>query len=244
MRYLPLIVVLSACSVESSRTPSPPATVEMEPQVAKFVIGTRTVTDGPLEHRYEDGTELVVESWTVVMSAVELHLCETSWWRRALVGDAWAHVSDSTTRLGTPVAEDVTRGTGGARIVGEVAPPRGVYCRAYAVFTPADDDVMNYAMVSQAEVEGHTALVRGHVKASGGEPVPFEWSWDGVKAVSIALDGVEMQSDTAQFQLLVDKRVDSGLLGGLNVERVRDGSAVEDLMAAFFERVTLYETNR
>jgi hypothetical protein len=250
MRNFIVFILLSACT--SSPPNGAPSTSqsgadsvpqgETEIAQAKFVVGVRTQTQGDLRHRFDDGSELVISQWAIVLSAVEVHLCEEAAWKRVFIGTANAHVSNSITRLGTPVAEDLLMGTGGAKVVGEIAPPIGNYCRAYAVFTGADDDVMNFTSFSDADLLGHTALIRGELLQPNMAPTPIEWAWDGVQVAPIALDAIPMVNPTDSFLLLVDKKVDATLLDGLSIDRVKSGQAVDDLMSALFSRVELYRS--
>ncbi|QED29408.1 hypothetical protein FRD01_19650 [Microvenator marinus] len=153
-----------------------PAPVQADrPTVA---LGVRVLTENipPIE-----GWEL--QAWVMTLSAVELHLCEEVAW--SFVPSAWAHVPSSSTRLGTPVVEDLTRGSGGARIIGEISPPPGRYCKAYAVFSPADDDVLNMTPLSTSMVEGATSL-RVLRKP---DQEPLVQRWEGKKVVEVLLNG-------------------------------------------------------
>lgn len=250
MRNFIVFILLSACTASPSdeAAPTPQGELaripqsELEIAQAKFVVGVRTQTKGDLRRRFEDGSELVISDWAVVQSAVEVHLCEEAIWKRAFIGTAHAHVSNSITRLGTPVAEDLLMGSGGAKIVGEIGPPTGTYCRAYAVFTPADDDVMNFTSFSDVELLGHTALIRGEWTQPNQPATSIEWAWDGVYVAPIALDSIPMTDPDDSFLLLVDKKVDATLLDGLSIERVKSGQAADDLMSALFSRVELYRS--
>lgn len=247
MRNFIFFILLSACTSDGPPSPAGGGSVpvpqgETEIAQAKFVVGVRTQTQGDLRRRFEDGSELVISHWAIVLSAVEVHLCEEAAWKQVFIGTAYAHVSNSITRLGTPVAEDLLMGTGGAKIVGEIAPPTGTYCRAYAVFTGADDDVMNFTSFSDTDLLGHTALIRGEWIQPDMAPTPIEWTWDGVYLAPIELDSIPMTDPNDSFLLLVDKKVDATLLDGLSVDRVRSGQAVDDLMSALFSRVELYRS--
>lgn len=246
MRNLIFFIMLASCtsSAPEEPTPAPQNEGEGEGEVAqaKFVVGLRTQTVGELSRRFDDGSVLTISQWAIVLSAVEVHLCEEAAWQRFFIGTANAHVSNSITRLGTPVAEDLLRGTGGAKIVGEIGPPLGTFCRAYAVFTPADDDVLNFTAFSDTDLLGHTAIVRGEFVPPGVDPIPIDWVWDGNEVRTIDLDSVSLTAPTDSFLLLVDKKVDATLLDGLSVERVRSGEAIDDLMKALFSRVSLYRS--
>lgn len=97
-----------------------------------------------------------LKHWVLTISAVELHQCVESEW--SMIPAAHAHVPSSSTRLGTPAAEDLTRGTGGARIIGEISPPPGRYCKAYAILSPADDDLLNMTALPTSALEGNTSV--------------------------------------------------------------------------------------
>ncbi|MEZ4458800.1 MAG: hypothetical protein R3E66_03545 [bacterium] len=240
MRKLLPILIVWGCS-NSPPPPAMPDGVEEEVPQATFVVGTRTAFEGPLTKTFEDGSQLEITQWTVVLSAVEIHLCETASVWELLVPNAWAHVSNSTTRLGTPSAEDLTMGTGGARIVGEIAPPLGTYCRAYAIYTPADDDVLNFGRVSEADLLGKTAVIEAQWTPAGQPTQSLTWAWAGTRAVAIELEPTTMQTPNDHEQLLVDKRIDARILDGLTREHMDDDPAAV-LMAAFFDRVDLYRT--
>ena len=195
MRNFIFFIFLAACTpgppVEAPSTSQAEAAAPqsgVEVAQAKFVVGIRTQTKGDLRRRFEDGSELVISHWAIVLSAVEVHLCEEAAWKRAFIGTAYAHVSNSITRLGTPVAEDLLMGTGGAKVVGEIGPPTGNYCRAYAVFTRADNDVMNFTLFSDADLLGHTAVIRGELIQPNMPPTPIEWVWDGVQVSPLELN--------------------------------------------------------
>ncbi len=244
MRNLIFFILLASCTSNppEESTPAPQNEVEVEVAQAKFVVGLRTQTVGELSRRFDDGSVLTISQWAIVLSAVEVHLCEEAAWQSLFIGTAHAHVSNSITRLGTPVAEDLLKGSGGAKIVGEIGPPPGNFCRAYAVFTPADDDVLNFTAFSDTDLLGHTAIVRGQLTRPGMEPIPIEWFWDGNEVITIDLDSVSLTTPTDSFMLLVDKKVDATLLDELSVERVRSGEAIDDLMKALFSRVSLYRS--
>ena len=237
-RLLPILFVLG-CS--SPPPPPDPEGVDEEVPQATFVVGMRTAFEGPLSRTFEDGSKLEITQWTVVLSAVEVHLCESASVWDLLVPPVWAHVSNSTTRLGTPAAEDLTMGTGGARIVGEIAPPIGTYCRAYAIYTPADDDVLNFGRVSDADLLGKTAVIQAAWTPADQPTQSVVWTWEGTKAVAIDLEPMVMKSPEDHEQLLVNKQIDARILDVLTREQMDDDPAAV-LMAAFFDRVDRYRT--
>ncbi len=105
----------------------------------------------------------------LVIADLEVHACEdraqnASW---SLFNEAHAHVPESATRLGTPTLDDLTGPVGRARIIGEVAPPRGRYCRLRVVMAPADDDVVNLSTLDMDELVGHGAVVDGRWRRVG-----------------------------------------------------------------------------
>jgi len=165
------VALASLIGCEGSVVPS------QRPTVA---LGVRVLAPGALE--LPGGWSL--QHWVLTISAVELHQCvETGW---SLIPSAHAHVPSSSTRLGTPAAEDLTRGTGGARIIGVISPPPGRYCKAYAILSPADDDLLNMTALPTSKLEGHTSVrVLQHPDE---EELRFE-TWSGRVAVPIDLKG-------------------------------------------------------
>lgn len=238
-RSIFILALFTACDRPPASPPKREPTPESEVAQAKFVVGLRTKFEGPLTRTFDDHTRLEIDRWTVVMSAVEVHLCERSSLWSLFESQAWAHVSNSTTRLGTPSAEELTLGTGGARIIGEIAPPLGDYCAAYAVYTPADADVMNDTPFPDDVLIGHTAVISGTLARPNAVPEKFVWTWDQTRAVRIELDRIAMHEPTDHVQVLVNKQIDADLLADLDLAALELDPAAA-LMEAFFARVNLY----
>ncbi len=114
----------------------------------------------------------------IVVSVVEMHLCQTLA-SFSFVPNAYAHVSSSSTRLGTPFVIALHKQKQSAIVVGEIAPPPGEYCKGFVVLSPADEDVMNLTDLDSQKIIGHSIFIRGRFKElSSVEWTPFEKSFD------------------------------------------------------------------
>jgi len=172
----------------------------------------------PVRAELDDETPLEIREAYLVVSAVELHACEPGLddyespdgpVLNDLAPDLWplvggtarAHVPDSSTRMGTPFIEDLLAEPGRARIAGELAPPLAAYCRAAAVFAPADRDVSNTTDVATSAIDGHTLLVRGRLR-----PEP-EADWTNFEITSDVARAVEFPArdpTTGRSPLVLD----------------------------------------
>jgi hypothetical protein len=205
---------------------------------------------GPALVSSETGADIEIEAAHLVVSAIEAHLCEAQtsldgteegWLRpleRLIVGTAHAHVPSSATRLGTPFVEDLFA-PGRARIVGEIAPPLGRYCRLYAIVSPADDDVLNLGELEPDEIEGNTLLLRGRWRPEADAP------WRAFESASSARAAVELRAvdpntgqhplvlgDPAQTQMiLLDKTVSPALFDGIEGADLDGSTAADEVLS-------------
>lgn len=186
-----------------------------------------------------DGAQIEVQEAYLVISALEAHLCEPNrpaggqkegWLdpiERLFIGTAHAHVPSSATRLGTPFVEDMLA-EGRARIVGEIAPPLGEYCKIYAVIAPADDDVMNRSALPIEDIVGKSMLVRGRYKTSEADDwQTFESSSDARRVVPLeAIDPntgehpLELADPGQTKMMLIDKTVSPALFADLSADQL------------------------
>lgn len=169
----------------------------------------------------DNDTTVVIDQLVVILSAVELHACRPGEHPDAqadppaerinfrlfdLIGStAHAHTLGSSTRLGTPIARNLATEGGRARIVGETAPPLGVYCTIVPVFAPADDDLVNPTTLSVEQLRGHTLLANGKWRA---DP---EDDWQSFELTSDATHVVPLEAinpDTGEPPIRFDSRSD------------------------------------
>jgi hypothetical protein len=177
----------------------------------------------------ETSKEIRIDEAYLVMAAFELHACEPgqdgykpsgnpeliNGLYDLLVPPVSAHVPSSATRLGTPYVEDLLAKPGSAKIIGEIAPPLGRWCRVVPVVAPADSDVMNSTSVRTEEMVGTSLLIRGATRKAGekdGDWKPFTWKTDARTTVDLqAVDPrsgespIGLESSGASAMLLVDK---------------------------------------
>jgi hypothetical protein len=129
-----------------------------------------------------NGKTVRIDTLALVVSAVELHACRPAETPESsdkpgptrinfdltdlFVGTAHAHTPGSSTRLGTPIARDLAGPGGRARIVGEIAPPLGSYCRVFATLAPADDDLNNLTSLTIQQLLGHSLVIKGRWRTS------------------------------------------------------------------------------
>lgn len=216
-----------------------------------MVVGLIVKQEGELKFK-----EWTVDHWVVTVSAIELHQCmEPVAW--SWIPSAYAHVPSSSTRLGTPVAEDLARLGGGARIIGEISPPPGRYCRAYAVFSPADDDLLNMSALPTSVLEGNTALrVRSRTpeweetgSESSAEHTVVD-TWKGRRAVPFDLfdetgkAGIELHS-RSHAQILLEMVVDHDVLSVDDaLENGHKNQDIEAWMDTLFRGLRTYSPAR
>ena len=175
---------------------------------------------GQVELDIDEGTQIIVDEAYLVISAVEAHLCEPNRAQTGpekgllepiedlFVGEALAHVPSSATRLGTPFVEDLFA-EGRARIVGEIAPPVGKYCRLYAIVSPADDDVVNLGELETADIVDKSLMLRGRWR-----PGP-DAEWQTFQSASAARHAVELRAvdpNTGEHPLVFGKPSDSAMM--------------------------------
>ncbi len=127
-----------------------------------------------------DHLEYQIDEVFLVVSAVELHLCIEPQVSFSIISSAYAHVSGSTTRLGTPVVLPLHTQKSSPTIIGEISPPIGKYCHGYIIVAPADDDVMNLTDLSTDNIVGKSLFIRGRFR----DPMAIEWA-DFEQAVDI-----------------------------------------------------------
>ncbi len=202
---------------------------------------------GPVRVETDDGAQIEITEAHLVVSALEAHLCEPELAGRlydVLVPSAHAHVPSSATRLGIPFVEDLFERSR-ARVVGEIAPPLGEYCRLYAVLSPADDDVLNLGALDVEEIEGKTLLVRGRWRsaaatgadAENADWQPFEASSTARRVVEIdAIDPntgqapLELDDPSQTKMLLLDKTVSPALFEGLDTDSLGDEHTADHVL--------------
>jgi hypothetical protein len=199
---------------------------------------------GPVTMTTDAGAEIEIQEAYLVVSGIEAHLCEPeqaskgSSLEELFIGTAWAHVPSSATRLGTPFVEDLLA-EGKARIVGEIAPPLGDYCRIYAVVSPADDDVRNLSALDTADIVGKSLLLRGRFRTGAdAEWQTFSSSSDARDVVPLeAIDPstgatpLRLEDPSQSKMILLDKTVTPALFAGLTPEQLA-GSSEADATAA------------
>ena len=177
------VVVLLCCSCEQKPRVRPTGKVS-------FGLSHQTQGKPPVHLQLADG-EVEIDEAVLVVSAFELHLCPGKEGRRLsdlLVPPVYAHVASSGTRLGVPYAETLLENSGAAKMVGEIAPPLGTYCRGYAVVAPADTDVVNISGIDTADLVGSTLVVRGRLRPEGaGEWADFTSATDARRAIPFDL---------------------------------------------------------
>ncbi len=209
-------------------TPNPP----QEPEPTPIVVGKAAkVAVGSLVRAASHESELVqLDTAVAVRSAVELHLCEQA--GLPFVSTAWAHVASSSTREGTPVAEDLLRPSG-ARITGEISPPFGTYCAAYVIFSAADDDILNMTAISTDDVYNKTLVIRGSRKVDGALQ-PFEFEYSDPIVIKLELDRIELNEEDNHAQVLIEEGLTPELADALlSGESAKIVSAFKDSVSVF-----------
>ncbi len=203
----------------------------------KLAVGLMAARESEEPLRFEDdGIEYEIEEFVVVVSAVELHLCEVAanFW----ISPAYAHVPSSATRLGTPVVDDVMRTGGFARIFGEIAPPSGRYCEVWVVITPADDDVVNLTNVGLEDVFEKSAVAVGRWREGAGEWQEKTWT-TSLRALQKIETDFRLK-DGEQEQLILTKEMQDAALAA-----PVEGVEADDIAARFLlntaELYSIYE---
>jgi hypothetical protein len=204
---------------------------------------------GPVTVAGDTGTEIEIQEAHLVISAVEAHLCEPKVaatgakegrWQpieSIFIGRAHAHVPSSATRLGTPFVEDLFA-AGRARIVGEISPPLGEYCRLYAIVSPADDDVLNLGDLAVDDILGRSLLLRGRWRESAdAEWQPFSSASEARNVVELdAIDPntgespLRLDDPSESRMLLVDKTISPALFEGITPEQLQDSAAANTVL--------------
>jgi len=227
---LALTIILPGCndaqSPDGSTTDRASLTYTSPPE-GSLRLGAIHSFDGfdqnhPGELRLTSGeTTVVVDQLVVIVSAIELHACRPGEHPDAqsnppaerinfrpfdlIGGTAHAHTLGSSTRLGTPIARNLATEGGRARIVGETAPPLGIYCKIVPVFAPADDDLVNPTALSVEQLRGHTLLANGKWRATP------EDDWQAFELTSDATHVVPLEAidpDTGAPPIRFDSRSD------------------------------------
>lgn len=219
---------------------------------------------GPVKLRTEDGAEIEITAAYLVISGIEVHLCEPgseeskpsdergSLWPLKpaidlLIPQAFAHVPSSATRLGTPFVEDLLE-PGRARVIDEIAPPLASYCAFFAIIAPADDDVVNLSGLERAEIEGKSLLIQGRWRPDEGA------EWAEFRSTSAARDLVELAAEDPQTgaaplklsaddnsrMVLLDKLVSPELFAGLAPDTLEGPAAAELVLDALKTRLKIY----
>lgn len=151
-----------------------------------------------------------IQTFAIILSDLELHACDPKVAWNPLVSAAYAHVPDSATRLGTPYVLDMLATTGRARVLGEVAPPRGAYCAMYAVVTPADEDVVSLSALDARALEGRSMVITGRVReGDDGAWQDFAWTETARRAVRVELGRQDVGAKGAFW--LLDRRRDASI---------------------------------
>lgn len=252
---LALLVGCGGCSRDGG-TPSTRSTP------APVVVTQGKVTLGHMHHRpaprpdAEDplawtdaqGAQWEVTRLYVVVSAVELHLCEPTraallW--DALVPSAHAHVPDAATRLGTPFIEELVGRPGRARIVGEVAPPLADVCEVVVVIAPADADVMNDTELDAEALLGHSLILQGRRRPAPDQPwAPFTLSaavtdaWTARAINPKTGDApLRLRAGSPDAFVLLEKTLGAEDLGGLSEAALKDRAARDVFAADLLKRL-------
>lgn len=117
--------------------------------------------------------EYEIDEMYLVVSVVEIHLCQEPIHSSfSIIPSAYAHVSGSATRLGTPVVIPLHKQKHSPTIIGEISPPVGEYCQGYIVVAPADDDVMNLTELSTSKIVGKSLYISGRFR----DEASVEWA--------------------------------------------------------------------
>ncbi len=157
--FLFLLGILSGCSVQTE-SPSSVAIGFAQPEEVE-----------PLTFKISK-LEYEIDELYMVVSAVEVHLCTTPVVSMSLIPSAYAHVSDSATRLGTPVVVPLHTRKFSPTIIGEISPPVGRYCLGYVIVAPADDDVMNLTDLGTEKIVGKSVFIKGRFR----DEASVEWA--------------------------------------------------------------------
>lgn len=182
--------------------------------------------------------------WTI--ADVEVHAClppapQASW--TFGVQEAWAHVPDSATRLGTPVFENLLGASKKAHIIGEVAPPYGTYCKVWMIIAPADDDTFNNTDLDADQLLGASFLLKGAQRSTPDAPwLPITLRSTTPFAFNVDLSGTSGARFTVGPKesgfILIDKSRTSALFEGLDLNAP---DAADRVVRALGATLTLYQ---
>ena len=203
--------------------------------------------------------EVELEQFALVVADVEVHACTTlteqaAWtkpWRAIpswLSSTANAHVPESATRLGTPTVEDLLSPPARARILGEVAPPAGSYCKLRVVLAGADEDVVNLSSVDTQRLQGKSAVLRGKLRVLGeGEGAWQSFDVSSTRAsiweIAPGPEPIVLTKKSPGAFVLFDKQISGDLADvlGARFEKSPDGEQLADAAVAYLEeRCTRY----
>lgn len=211
----------------------------------------------PIRVEADDGADIEIEEAYLVVSAVEVHFCDEDLAdggdrsgrrgaiRRLLLPEAHAHVPSSATRLGIPFVEAL-HDEQGAKIIGEISPPEGSFCKVATVISPADDDILDLPGITVDDIEGKSLLVRGRRRDDDGDWQAFS-STSSVRRV-VDIEAVDpktgdhplvLDGPDDRRMLVVDKTISPELFEGLSSDRLEEEAAdvVVDRLA---EKLELY----
>lgn len=227
--------------------------------------------DCPVAVRGAGGIDIEIHGAFLVVSAIEVHLCESArlnrpgdsinqahnpgarfgWLYDWLIPQAQAHVPSSATRLGTPFVEDLLA-QGRARIIDEIAPPLATYCAFFAVIAPADDDVINLSGLQRADIVGKSMILRGRWRPdASADWQPFESA--STRRDVIRLDAMDpktggtpltLGAEDPERMVLLDKRISPDLFEGLSAAQLDTPVAADLLLDRLEPRLKIFEFDR
>ena len=200
---------------------------------------------GPWAFKRKDGQHMRIDQMIWTVADVEVHAClppapqASSWFS---VSQAWAHVPESATRLGTPVFEDLLGPPGKANIIGEVAPPYGAYCDVWMIVAPADDDTFNNTDLEADELLGVSFLVKGASRPDPEAPwKPFKLRGTSSYAFKVQAGPSAKRFNVAPDEsgfLLIDKARTPSLFEGVDLDAP---DAPDRIARALGATLTLYK---
>lgn len=168
--------------------------------------------------------EVELTEFAIVVADVEVHACTRRGEQRAGLGweawpslvtpSVWAHVPESATRLGTPTVEDLLSEPARARILGEVAPPAGEYCKIRLVLAGADEDVVNLSAVDTTRLLGKSVRLRGRWKKRAAESwQAFDVSSErpSIWEIDLSQEPISLTKEKSGAFVLVDKPIAGNL---------------------------------
>jgi len=136
------------------------------------------------------GKRVTLRRGFVVIQSVEIFSCaaQTRWWQRLTpISTAHAHGVETPTRFAVPQVESLLRPAGEMRVLGELAPPPGSYCRVRVVFGPADADAEGLPNEAGVDLVGKSFWVEGEGTAPGAvEATPLSLTGDGVSGAEVS----------------------------------------------------------